>query len=81
VPASSTQACLHLLSLHDVYEHVRGDDVLPSFCGCDCDHGKSVCAHGHVLRHICDHRVCGHGCDPRCISRSLLYKYNVKNTK
>ena len=59
MPASSTQAFPHLL--HDVYEHVG----VPPFCDCARDHGKNV----HDVRHICDHRVCGHGCDPQCISR------------
>ncbi len=74
VPASSTQAFPHLDLLHDVCEHVRDDGVPPppSFCGGRVrDRGKNV----HDVHHnLCDRRVfclrvCGHGCDPPCVSR------------
>ena len=83
MPASSMQACPRLPFLHDVCEHVRDDRdaLLPPFCGCDCDHGRNVCAREHVLRHRHDHRVCDRGCDPQCISMDLMQNYETKNRK
>ena len=74
MPVSSTQACLHLPFLHDVCEHFDDDDDALPFCGCDYDHGMSVCVHGHDVlpRHRRDHRVCDRGCDPQCISMDLM---------
>lgn len=63
--ASSTRAFLHLVSLHGVYEHVRGG-VLP-FCGYDCHRHRGIhaCVREHALHHICDRHDRG---DRHCIS-------------